>query len=319
MATTTVKLRYNDGTLWRTVSVTEGSYFLPMMTNPIGYTFIGWANSKGKTISSSSPWNSSSGWTLNEAGSSISTSGGTIDLYAVLMKRDTTNEPDIGESSIADTASAISAPMTKYKGIIFVGDSRVGYIKSSLQDLITAGKINKSYFVYKGGAGLSNWLDGEGYTELLNVINNTVKPTAGLKAAVIFCFGVNDLGSSAENAKTNADLYVSYLNSKASELTNKNCVLHCATVGPVNENLIVQSFLPKYRTARQVRTFNGRLSGLSSSYTQLGLYTYLKNYGYSTCAAVTGSTPRNVPYDDGLHYSKETSKRIYSWLLRGLA
>jgi hypothetical protein len=65
----------------------------------------------------------------------------------------------------------------------------------------------------------------------------------------------------------------------------------------------------------QVRSFNQSIkSSLCNStvgYTYINTYTYLINYGYSC----DQGTATDTGYDDGLHYSVKTSKRIYQFCI----
>lgn len=288
--TATVILHKNDGTVWKTYTVAEGSSLtLPGTKNAANYTMMGW---------SESPWQSVA--PAYEVGEKLTNISGTIKLYAVVFDRRT--EPDY----TADTLP--QADLRKYKQIIFVGDSRTNRMANTLEMLGNTGLTNGISFIYKEGGGLS-WLKTDGYSAILKQIGTGSSGVLSKKTLVIFNLGVNDLSS--------ANSYVTYMQSIAETLKNKGCVLYYMSVNPVNNEMIKALGANSQRTEAAVRSFNnvirsGLCGGSSPLYTYIDTYSYLMKTGYGTDRNREGW---DEGIDDGLHYTTKTYKRIYKYCL----
>ena len=111
---------------------------------------------------------------------------------------------------------------------------------------------------------------------------------------------VNDLSKSAD--------YAEYYNWIAPQLKSKGCELYFMSVNPVNR-LMLSNTGRGDRSEAAVRSFNEYMkSNLSSDYTYIDMYSYLKSTGYSFASDKYGSGT----IDDGLHYTAKTYKRIYA-------
>ena len=291
-----VILHYNDGKTYQAVTVKKGAqYSLPAMVNPEGYTFMGWGNQKSLLLSPTKPLDS-----YYPAGTKL-TVNATRNLYAVLMKQSAEGRP-----SAAQLSGKSSPDTSAYKQIFFLGDSRTDRMK---QTLIKQG-INYSAknvsFIALGGKGLW-WLKSEAYPQLLKELDQTgssdERPTA-----VIFNFGINDL--------SNRDSYISFYNSIAPTLKEKNCRLFFMSVNPVNSAQRENCGF-SVRLESDVAAFNAAMkSSLAGNYTYMDTHSWLMKTGLSYDVGQYGS---DVGWGDGLHYTVNTYMRIYLRALQFLA
>lgn len=288
----TVKLYKANGTLWRTVTLAQGtSYELPSVGNASGYTFMGWSSKEylqqNATYKSANP--------EYEAEDSI-TIDTDLELYAVVFNH--AIEMDIPQVELPQV------DFYKYKQVIFVGDSRTEYMQNALEKLGESATTNVK-FVCEAGKGLS-WLQSTGFGELYSLVQNDTNSLLSKKTAVIFNFGVNDLKKYKE--------YVAYYNFIEPSLTNKGCELYFMSVNPINRKMLALAGKSD-RSEAAVRSFNTYLKeNLSSSYTYIDMYSYLKATGYSFSSDHSGTGG----IDDGLHYTAKTYKRIFTKCLASL-
>ena len=163
-------------------------------------------------------------------------------------------------------------------------------------------------FVAASGQGL-NWLKSTGYQELLNRVGNGASSKAK-PIAVIFNLGVNDMG--------NIDKYVTYMKSIAPELEKRGCKLFYMSVNPVN-NEILKSDGVKKRPEETLRSFNAaiksKLCGKKDAYKYIDSYSFLMKNGFGTNAGQFG---HDAEHDDGLHYTVNTSKRLFWYAINYL-
>lgn len=288
----TVKLYKANGTLWRTETLAQGtSYELPSVGNASGYTFMGWSSKEyleqNVNYRSTNP--------EYESEDSI-TVDADLELYAVVFNHAT--EMDIPEVELPQV------DFYKYKQVIFVGDSRTEYMQNALEKLGGSATTNVK-FVCEAGKGLS-WLQSTGFSELYSLVQNDTNSLLSRKTAVIFNFGVNDLKKYKE--------YVAYYNFIEPSLTNKGCELYFMSVNPVNRKMLANAGKSD-RSEAAVRSFNTYMKeNLSSSYTYIDMYSYLKATGYSFNSDHSGVGG----IDDGLHYTAKTYKRIFAKCLTSL-
>lgn len=282
-----VYLRTKGGTLWRTVEVDSGSYYeLPGVRSKNGYTMMGWSSQKSQGKNPE-----------YEVGEKIKISRNTT-LYSVLYVR--TKETNYTGLELQKLTNGLTS---KYKKVIFVGDSRTVRMELTLKNSGYRASTDKVYFVAKSGQGLS-WLKSTGYPELLQKVGKkkslNEKPTA-----VVFNLGVNDL--------KNLSKYVTYMKSIAPELESLGCELYYMSVNPVN-NTNLKYWGKKERLETDVRNFNAtiksKLCSKTGDYKYIDTYSYLYKYGFGTDA---GSEGYDVGKDDGLHYTVKTSKRIFRY------
>lgn len=268
-----------DGTIWQKTTLAKGTaYSLPGVRDAEGYTFMGWST---KPLQSFDP--------EYEAEDTITVNGNT-DLYAVVFNR--TTEQDLSEADLPQVNTY------KYKQVIFVGDSRTEYMENVLKGM--GEKVTRDVkFVCSAGKGL-DWLTTTGWSKLYSMVINDSNSILAKKTAVIFNFGVNDMG--------NYEKYVNYYNGIAQMLTSKGCELYFMSVNPINR-LMLSNTNRADRSEAKLRSFNDYMqANLSSVYTYIDMYSYLKSTGYSFASDYYGTGT----IDDGLHYTVKTYKRIFA-------
>lgn len=287
-----VYLYSKNGSLLKTAEVVKNSsYTLPAAMSKNGYTMMGWSKKKGQSTNPQ-----------YEVGEKIKVTAD-IKLYSVLFIR--SKETDYTSLKLQDVTNGL---LTKYKRVIFVGDSRTNRMNLSLKMSGYSPSSDGISFVCAEGEGLS-WLKTSGYNQILSKVGNSTslrsKPTA-----IIFNLGVNDL--------TNASKYVTYMKSIAPELEKRGCKLYYMSVNPINSKNI-KYWGKKTRAEAQVRSFNttikSKLCSSKESYTYIDTYSYLLKYGYSTNGNNAGY---DLDKDDGLHYTAATSERIFRYCINYL-
>ena len=268
-----------DGSTWQKTTLAKGSsYSLPGVRDAEGYTFMGWST---KPMQSVSP--------QYEAEEKI-TVNGNVDLYAVVFNR--TTETDLTEDQLPQV------DIYKYKQVIFVGDSRTEFMENVLTGMGESATKNVK-FVCSAGKGL-DWFTTTGWAQLYSIVQHDSNSILSKKTAVIFNFGVNDLSKSAD--------YAEYYNWIAPQLKSKGCELYFMSVNPVNR-LMLPNAGRADRSEAAVRSFNQYMkANLSSAYTYIDMYSYLKSTGYSFASDHYGTGT----VDDGLHYTTRTYKRIFA-------
>ena len=268
-----------DGSTWQKTTLAKGSsYPLPGVRDAEGYTFMGWST---KPMQSVSP--------QYEAEEKI-TVNGNMDLYAVVFNR--TTETDLTEDQLPQV------DIYKYKQVIFVGDSRTEFMENVLTGMGESATKNVK-FVCSAGKGL-DWFATTGWAQLYSIVQHDSNSILSKKTAVIFNFGVNDLSKSAD--------YAEYYNWIAPQLKSKGCELYFMSVNPVNR-LMLPNAGRADRSEAAVRSFNEYMkANLSSAYTYIDMYSYLKSTGYSFASDHYGTGT----VDDGLHYTTRTYKRIFA-------
>ena len=127
---------------------------------------------------------------------------------------------------------------------------------------------------------------GEGYSWFKNTALSEIPSYAGSGTTMIINFGVNDLA--------NASKYINLVNSNIDAWTDAGITVYYAAVTPVGNCSSVSN--------EQIESFNARLqSELDPRVQWIDGYTYLSQTGFST--------------PDGLHYSKDTYKSLYSYYM----
>ena len=218
------------------------------------------------------------------------TVNGNMDLYAVVFNR--SSETDLSEDELPQVNTY------KYKQVIFVGDSRTEFMENVLEGMGTSA-IKHVKFVCSAGQGLK-WFTTTGWAQLYSMVQNDTGSILSKKTAVIFNFGVNDLSKYAD--------YVEYYNWIAPQLNRKGCELYFMSVNPLNRTMLSNAGRAD-RSEAAVRSFNDYMkANLSSAYTYIDMYSYLKSTGYSFGSDHYGTGT----IDDGLHYTTKTYKRIYA-------
>lgn len=199
----------------------------------------------------------------------------------------------------ADKAPSTIRTSSKYSTVYFIGDSRT--YDTSLA--IGSSKPDNVKFICKPGEGLT-WFAKYGCPELLNDL--IAKPVS-TKKAVIFNLGGNDL--------FNAKLYVNYYSWLSNILKKYNCDLYLMSVNPVNSSMF-QNYYNKasYRTEQRIDVFNNELYrslciGKDRTFTYINTCYLLRRNGWI-------SNRFGIGQNDGLHYSPNTSLRVYDYCIR---
>ena len=234
-------------------------------------------------------WSRTKGKTTNpeyKAGDKIPTRTGNYYMVVFFSKQ--------------DRAPASIIKPTKHQMVYFVGDSRTVGLQLALGN---SARSNVD-FVCKGNQGL-DWFRQTGYRELLRKLSKQSRKT---KKAVIINLGVNDM--------SNINTYVVYMRKVSENLKqNYNCDMYYLSVNPVNSAMI-RSYGAGTRTEAQVAAFNKTIyqklcSGSDRAFIYINTCTNLQKYGWS-------SNRYDAGIYDGLHYSVETTLRIYGYCIRKL-
>lgn len=288
---TLLVLHYNDGSVFKKYSLKKEDHVtLPSMNNPAGYTFIGWGPRKQILVSEERPYQ-----VPFLAYQKLSNIRKETHLYAVLFDR--SKEKDLSENQL------FAPDVSKYKKVIFVGDSRMERTELNLMKTFPDYKKKGISFVRKGGAGI-RWLKGKGYPWLLEEIDST-DPKDKRPIAVVFCLGVN--GIETYGAESEGHEYLNFYRSIAPELKNKGCKLFNMSVNPMVSGQLLTYRPGNLRREWQIRVINTMLrSGLQGKYEYIDTYNWLLKTGFSTNEGKTGESA----IDDGVHYTFRTYKRI---------
>lgn len=127
---------------------------------------------------------------------------------------------------------------------------------------------------------------GEGYSWFKNTALSEIPTYAGKGTVMIINFGVNDLA--------NASNYIKLVNSNIDNWINSGITVYYAAVTPVGGGCSVSN--------SQIESFNARLQAeLDPRVQWLDGYSYLTQTGYNT--------------PDGLHYSYDTYRSLYSYYM----
>jgi hypothetical protein len=274
----------NGSTLYQTVTVARGqSVTLSGVKNPSGCTMLGWSTQKGKTTSPD-----------YLVGSTFTVSK-TTKLYAVMFRH--SQETKLSDSDFPDVS-------TTYSKVIFVGDSRTYQLSETLKAQCSPLVYDRVSFVCKSSSKL-DWLQTKGYSRLMQEIGDG--GTDDKPIAVIFNHGINDLGDVSS--------YITYMKKIAPKLQKLHCRLFYMSVNPCNNATLLDRKDTASRPEAAVRSFNAAIrTSLCSSglFTYINTYSMLTNTGYS----MNSGSGYDDGYDDGLHYTTVTSKRIYAYCLK---
>lgn len=286
-----VIFHYKDGSIYKKMRTSNGKVKLPYMANPVGYTFLGWSKTPGKTSHPD-----------YEAGDVISLSKHT-NLYPVMFNRK--KEPNLSKKDMVIPS--------QYKHIIFVGDSRTYALEKFLNQTYGKSAFKNVDFIGKSGSTLS-WLKKTGITRLNSLLEKNRNNGEYEKTAIIFNHGVNNVKhkSGKINVQSVVNNYCSYMKAIAPVLQSKNCDLYYMSVNPINTG---RSNTTSLRKGEEVREFNkGIRNGLSGIYNYIDCYNYLVKNGYGTAHRLDTQSK-----DDGTHYTYKTYKRIFSYCLKMLS
>ena len=285
-----VTLHHNDGSVFRQVKVDKGAdCTLPGMLNPKGYTFIGWGPKKQLFVSETAPYKAPF-----KAYEKLKNIQGDMHLYAVLSDR--SKEKNLTEEQL------FSPDITKYKEIIFVGDSRMERTEALMKDTFPKFGSRGIVFVSEPGSGLV-WLREEGYARLLSEIDKA-DPEDERPIAVVFNSGVNHISGDPDGR---ARLYANFYNRIAPELKSKGCRLFVMSVNPIVSEQTRSLNPGSERKEWHIRLFNDIVyNGVQGTYGYIDTYRWLLQTGFGTDAGLRKESGK----DDGLHFTHKTYKRI---------
>ncbi len=280
----TVTYLSNDGKkVYKIVTIPKGSSLkLSGRANNIGYTFLGWATKPGTSVNPT-----------YMVGKTIVVNS-ELRLYAVQYNK--SKEFNYTESDLP------RVDITKYTKVILVGDSRTYRMKQTLENQFSSATLRGVDFVAKGGAALS-WFDETGYQKLIKSIGKG--GTVAKPIAVVFNLGVNDMQRLTE--------YIEYMKRIEPVLKSKNCKLFYMSINPLN-NVLLHKNGSKDRPETREYYFNQKIQSAlcaNKSFTYIDAFTYLMKKGYS----FDSGRGVDTGYEDGIHYSTKTYKRIYAYVI----
>jgi hypothetical protein len=263
--------------------------------NPSGYTLLGWFASPGQTKNPT--YLVRDRITVNKS----------IKLYAVMFPHSA--EKDYTASELESLRK--KSNVTKYSKVIFVGDSRTYQLERTMQTQFSNSVYSGISFVDLCGSGIT-WIEpgGAGYKKLMAEVGNG--GTKNKPVAVIFNHGVNDI-SVAD--RSHVKEYIPYMKKLAAVLQKKNCKLFYMSVNPCNNDICIARKISRLRPENTIRDFNSKiksgLCGVGGEYTYIDTYSWLMKSGYS----MNSASGVDTGYDDGVHYTTKTYKRIYAYCL----
>lgn len=190
-------------------------------------------------------------------------------------------DPGAYEGGTKNEGGSSNSSISKY---VFIGDSRTVQMYAYLNNNWNGANysdggvhtVGNDIYVAQGSMGL-NWMKTTGISAAKNYFQSGT--------AVIILMGVNDL--------YNADSYVSYINGNLNSWTSKGSKVYFVSVNPCSGNY---SHLNS-----KIVAFNSTVkSGLDSKVKWIDTYSHLSSVGYKS--------------KDGLHYDKDTYKKIYDYV-----
>ena len=224
---------------------------------------------------------------------------------------------DVSFSVKDDVAEKPVSVPSKYKKVIIVGDSRMKGIYNGVVQRYGMDPLSKVRFLYKTGHGFSWFNDVIGSYKSFNP-RSKYKPGAASelygylkkdsgngknRIAVIIAYGVGDIHG-AENSKEVSRAVkrvVKILNALAEDLKKQNVDLYYANIGPGNGRL------SKYLQEADIMKYNKGINGQLNNYTIIPLCQMMYQHGFFF----------NQPAD-GVHYSVNTSTRMFNLLMNCL-
>ena len=222
------------------------------------------------------------------------------NLYAVYFDRSVTDGWSVNDIP--------SVKKSKYKEIIFAGDSRILRAARAVGASTLKKKGIKT--VAKGNIGLTEFqklpkTDGsakKGQKDLIAMVkaDNDKK---GKPIALVLCLGINDLKllESKEEAESMAWEYISYLKSFRNMFSKYNVRFFFLSVNPVcgDENAT-------FRSAYVIKVFNNFVRDhLPSKWTYLNSYSYLMKSGFCPFSK-----------SDGVHYNSKTYYKVFTYAVK---
>ena len=279
----TVTFYNNAGKKYGSYRIKYGSSVrMPGITNPYGYTFLGWSTARWRQTNPQ-----------YQVGEEVVFSNH-VNLYPVLFRK--ANEVNLTQNQVAKLNTK------KYTRLIFVGDSRTNHMKNTIAIQFGSSFDKNVSYVEKRG-GMLSWFQETGYANLIRNLKKNGGGTAQRPVAVVFNLGVND--------PANLYSYISFMKKIAPELKSYNCRLFFMSLNPINMKMIqAYGMVDRHRAESYIRFFNETMKNtLGNTYTYIDTYSELirKGFGFN-----------NKGIDDGLHYHSTTYKRIYNYAVRAV-
>ena len=175
--------------------------------------------------------------------------------------------------------------------IIISGDSRMEFIEDDTNIVLP---YNVS-FVAKSGATIK-WFIDNGIPEIKNILNNM---NDDFNYYVVVNMGVNDI-QEILNIDDRVDEYFKYYKELAK--INKNVKFYILSVNPINKKKLSISQPYSIRTNKKIEQFNDRI-----------IYD-LKHKGTNNMYYCDSYHDLKFDTDDGLHYTRETNKKIIKYI-----
>ena len=222
------------------------------------------------------------------------------NLYAVYYDRSMTDGWSIN--------SIPSVKTSKYKEIIFAGDSRIQRAARIIGTSTLKKKGIKT--VAKGNIGLSEFQElpktsgsaKKGQKDLIAMVKADSEKK-GKPIALVFCLGVNDLKllESTREAESMAQEYISYLKSLRTMLSKYNVRYFFLSVNPICGDADAT-----FRSSYVIKVFNTYMKAhLPSKWTYLNSYSYLMKSGFFP-----------ISKSDGVHYNSKTYYKVFSYAVK---
>ena len=152
--------------------------------------------------------------------------------------------------------------------LVFIGDSRTEGLRDAVND--------DSVWSCLSSMGY-DWMVSTGVPQVEDQIEDNT--------AVIILMGVNDLYQ--------VNNYISYINAKAAEWSNRGAQTYFVSVGPVQND--------PYCSNAEIESFNAAMQANLVGVTYIDVYSHLVSDGFSTV--------------DGTHYPDSVSIDIYNYIL----
>lgn len=173
--------------------------------------------------------------------------------------------------------------------VVIVGDSRMSLIDDD-KDMV---KPANFMFVAKSGMRI-DWLKNEAISEVNNILKNK-----NFKYHIVVNMGVNDLNNDKYKGDEIAEEYFDLYSDLAK--ANIDSEVYILSVNPIDDELINQKW-DNNRTTEEIKLFNKTIQKeLAKS--------NLNNIHY--CDSYNSI---NFETYDGLHYTKDTNKRIINYI-----
>ena len=173
--------------------------------------------------------------------------------------------------------------------IVVVGDSRMSLIEDD-KDMVKPANL---MFVAKSGMKI-DWLENDALPEVNHILENK-----NFKYHIVVNMGVNDLDNEEYKGDEIAEEYFKLYSELAKE--NPDLDVYVLSVNPIDDELIKQK-KNNHRTTKKIKLFNTTIQKeLAKS--------NLDNMHY--CDSYNSI---NFETYDGLHYTKDTNKRIINYI-----